>query len=71
MNLTVDLRDPEKIRQQFDYGPYPRKPLEESPRQDFQELYIHNLVRHPQRSWWLDECDRPKGGWLSLKVSVG
>ncbi|MBL1179453.1 hypothetical protein [Pantanalinema sp. GBBB05] len=19
-------------------------------------------VRHPQRSWWLDECDRPKGG---------
>ncbi|MFM7425671.1 MAG: threonine aldolase family protein [Elainella sp.] len=28
-------------------------------------------VRHPQRSWWLDECDRPKGGWLSLKVSVG
>jgi dCTP deaminase len=20
------------------------------------------LVRHPQQSWWLDECDRPKGG---------
>ncbi len=19
-------------------------------------------VRHPQQSWWLDECDRPKGG---------
>jgi len=27
-------------------------------------------VRHPQRSWWLDECDRPKGGWTSLKMSV-
>jgi len=27
-------------------------------------------VRHPQQSWWLDECDRPKGGWTSLKMSV-
>ncbi|MFM7425557.1 MAG: hypothetical protein ACKO7W_11280 [Elainella sp.] len=32
---------------------------------------VYDPVRHPQRSWWLDECDRPKGGWLSLKVSVG
>jgi len=29
-----------------------------------------HVVRHPQRSWWLDECDRPKGGWTSLKMSV-
>jgi 2-polyprenyl-3-methyl-5-hydroxy-6-metoxy-1,4-benzoquinol methylase len=44
MNPTVDLRDPEKIRQQFDYGPYPRKPLEVSPREEFEDLYVHNLV---------------------------
>ncbi|MBW4465076.1 MAG: hypothetical protein KME07_06505 [Pegethrix bostrychoides GSE-TBD4-15B] len=23
---------------------------------------IREAVRHPQQSWWLDECDRPKGG---------
>ncbi|MFM7428069.1 MAG: class I SAM-dependent methyltransferase [Elainella sp.] len=44
MNLTVDLRDPDKIRQQFDYGPYPRTPLEDSPRESFEQLYVHNLV---------------------------
>lgn len=33
-----------KIRQQFDTGPYPRKPLEESPKEDYNFLFIHNLV---------------------------
>lgn len=34
----------EKIRQQFDSAPYPRIPLDKSPKQDYNELYIHNLV---------------------------
>jgi 2-polyprenyl-3-methyl-5-hydroxy-6-metoxy-1,4-benzoquinol methylase len=34
----------EKIRQQFDTGPYPRIPLEQSPKGDASLLYIHNLV---------------------------
>lgn len=34
----------EKIRQQFDNAPYPRVPLEQSPKTDYQLLYIHNLV---------------------------
>ena len=35
---------PEKIRQQFDAAPYPRTPLEKSPKENANELYIHNLV---------------------------
>jgi 2-polyprenyl-3-methyl-5-hydroxy-6-metoxy-1,4-benzoquinol methylase len=34
----------EKIRQQFDTGPYPRRPLEESPKDDAALLYIHNFL---------------------------
>lgn len=34
----------EKIRQQFDTGPYPRKPLEQSPKADAALLYIHNFI---------------------------
>jgi len=34
----------EKVRQQFETGPYPRIPLEESPKDDAGSLYIHNLV---------------------------
>ncbi len=34
----------EKIRQQFDRGPYPRIPLEKSPKSDAARLYFHNLV---------------------------
>jgi 2-polyprenyl-3-methyl-5-hydroxy-6-metoxy-1,4-benzoquinol methylase len=34
----------EKIRKQFDDAPYPRTPLEQSPINDFQSLYIHNFV---------------------------
>ncbi len=34
----------EKMRQQFDFGPYPRTPIEESPSEDPDRLFIHNLV---------------------------
>ena len=34
----------DKIRQQFDSCPYPRIPLERSPKDSLNELYIHNLV---------------------------
>ncbi len=34
----------EKIRQQFDYAPFPRIPLEKSPESDYEFLYLHNLV---------------------------
>jgi 2-polyprenyl-3-methyl-5-hydroxy-6-metoxy-1,4-benzoquinol methylase len=40
-------QDPEllqKIRQQFDSAPYPRIPLEQSPKNDYELLFIHNLV---------------------------
>ncbi len=39
---ATDLR--EKIRQQYDSGPYPRTRLEESLKNDANLLYIHNLV---------------------------
>lgn len=54
----------EKIRQQFDQAPYPRIPLENSPREEYNELFVHNLVtpyylRHrrvmnTQDKWILD-----------------
>jgi ubiquinone/menaquinone biosynthesis C-methylase UbiE len=34
----------EKIRKQFDFGPYPRTPLEKSPKDDANNLFIHSLV---------------------------
>ncbi len=40
--LESDLLD--KIRQQFDSSPYPRIPLDKSPRNNSNELYIHNLM---------------------------
>lgn len=46
INLTMDNSSNllEKIRQQFDFGPYPRIPLEKSPQEDTSQLFIHNLV---------------------------
>lgn len=45
MNMqTAEWRDQEKIRQQFNYGPYPRVPLEQSPKEDFQRLFDDSLV---------------------------
>jgi 2-polyprenyl-3-methyl-5-hydroxy-6-metoxy-1,4-benzoquinol methylase len=34
----------EKLRQQFDFGPYPRIPIEKSPKEDANKLFIHNMV---------------------------
>lgn len=34
----------EKIRQQFEFGPYPRVPLDKSPKEDANALFMHNLV---------------------------
>lgn len=34
----------EKIRQQFDSSPYPRTPIEQSPKEDANGLYIHNFT---------------------------
>ncbi len=34
----------EKIRQQFDSAPYPRIPVDKSPKDNSSSLYIHNLV---------------------------
>ncbi|WP_008318756.1 class I SAM-dependent methyltransferase [Leptolyngbya sp. PCC 6406] len=34
----------EKMRRQFDFGPYPRTPIEESPTDNSNELFIHNLL---------------------------
>ncbi|MDY6782988.1 MAG: class I SAM-dependent methyltransferase [Cyanobacteriota bacterium] len=34
----------EKIRQQFDFGPYPRVPLEKSPKETPNYLYIYNIT---------------------------
>ena len=34
----------EKIRQQFNSAPYPKIPLEKSPKDNYQLLYIHNLI---------------------------
>ena len=34
----------EKIRQQYETSPYPRVPLDDSPKNDFNSLFIHNIV---------------------------
>jgi ubiquinone/menaquinone biosynthesis C-methylase UbiE len=34
----------EKIRKQFDFGPYPRIPLDQTPKDEVDNLFIHNLV---------------------------
>lgn len=34
----------QKIREQFDFGPYPYFPLEQSPYRDTESLFIHNLT---------------------------
>ena len=39
---ATELR--EKIRLQFDTGPYPRTPLDKSPKSDAMLLHIHNLA---------------------------
>ncbi len=39
-----DVEAIEKIRQQFDTAPYPRRPLESTPKDDPSFLFFHNLV---------------------------
>jgi len=41
-NQSADLL--EKIRQQFNFGPYPRVEIDRSPKDDVVALYFHNLV---------------------------
>ncbi|WP_413164402.1 class I SAM-dependent methyltransferase [Capilliphycus salinus ALCB114379] len=43
----MQQKDPElvnKIRQQFDSAPYPKIPLEKSPKEAYDILYLHNLI---------------------------
>ncbi len=44
LTMTNQKSDVEKIRDQFDAVCYPNTPLENSPKDDYQSLYIHNLV---------------------------
>jgi ubiquinone/menaquinone biosynthesis C-methylase UbiE len=39
--LTEEI---DKIRQQFNYGPYPRVPLDDSPKDAYEMLYLHSFV---------------------------
>jgi 2-polyprenyl-3-methyl-5-hydroxy-6-metoxy-1,4-benzoquinol methylase len=39
-----ELTELDKIRQQFDHTPYPRIPLDQSPRDNYQTLFLHSLV---------------------------
>lgn len=41
--MTTDT-DLEKVRRQFDYGPYPRIPLDKSPKDNPNVLFVHDLV---------------------------
>ncbi|MBD2089457.1 class I SAM-dependent methyltransferase [Microcoleus sp. FACHB-1515] len=36
--------DLDRIREQYDRSPYPRIPLENSPKNDYNQLFIHNMV---------------------------
>lgn len=42
--MTATEAELEKLRQQFDKAPYPRTPLDLSPRGDWNVLYLHNMV---------------------------
>lgn len=41
---TTQQNAAERLRKQFDFGPYPRTPVEKSPKESTNELFIHNLV---------------------------
>ena len=44
MMENQELDTTEKIRQQFDKVRYPKRPLEQSPKNDYQALFFHNIV---------------------------
>ncbi|HAX74261.1 MAG TPA: SAM-dependent methyltransferase [Cyanobacteria bacterium UBA11372] len=39
-----EIDNREKVRQQFETGPYPRVPLQDSPTKDANWLYLHNMI---------------------------
>lgn len=43
-NQSQDASLLEKIRQQFDFKPYPERPLTQSPKEDIEALFSHNLI---------------------------
>ncbi len=57
----------EKIRQQFDYGPYPRYPLDQSPGTDRDFLFIHNLTT----PYYLRYRQRPPQDLVILDAGCG
>lgn len=57
----------EKIRQQFDYGPYPRYPLDKSPHKDRDVLFIHNLTT----PYYLRYRQRPTHDLVILDAGCG
>jgi 2-polyprenyl-3-methyl-5-hydroxy-6-metoxy-1,4-benzoquinol methylase len=42
--LEIELTELDKMRQQYDSTPYPRVPLDMSPRSNYEELYLHSMV---------------------------
>jgi SAM-dependent methyltransferase len=67
----------EKIRQQFETSPYPRQPLEKSPKDDYNSLFIHNLITsyYLRNGLVLDSKDKLildagcGSGWKSLMLA--
>jgi len=43
-NATLDAEAIEQMRQQFDNAPYPNVPLEKSPKDDYDRLFVHNVI---------------------------
>jgi SAM-dependent methyltransferase len=57
----------EKIRQQFESGPYPRIPLENSPKTNYNFLYFHNIVT----PFYLRNQEIPQGEKIILDAGCG
>ncbi len=59
MNDTpVSISD--KIRQQFDFGPYPRTPIDKSPKDDVNQLFTHNFITpYYLRNQQVPKIERP------------
>jgi len=57
----------QKIREQFDYALYPRHPLEKSPKDDLDVLFIHNLTT----PYYLRYRQRPPQDLVILDAGCG
>lgn len=44
MSIPIPEDELEKIRGQYNHGPYPRHPIEQSPKDNYESLYLHSLV---------------------------